>query len=130
MYILTIHYPRSDGATFDFDYFKSTHLPEVGKAFKPFGLGYASVLRGKEGLDGGEPAYFATTILSFADEEALVLLNGSGDRRFLTRHRPLAEADQPLVRVDLAEHPIETAGVHREGLDARDLEVQRFRLRE
>ena len=70
MYILTIHYPTSPDATFDFDYFKSKHLPAVGKAFQPFGLGYASVLRGKEGLDGGEPAYFATTILSFADEEA------------------------------------------------------------
>jgi len=70
MYILTIHYPRSDGATFDFDYFKSTHLPEVGKAFKPFGLGYASVLRGEESVGGGDPAYFATTILSFSDEEA------------------------------------------------------------
>jgi uncharacterized protein (TIGR02118 family) len=70
MYILTIHYPKSPDATFDFAYFKSKHLPEVGEAFKPFGLGYASVLRGEESLGGGEPAYFATTILSFADEEA------------------------------------------------------------
>jgi uncharacterized protein (TIGR02118 family) len=70
MYILTIHYPKSPDATFDFDYFQSKHLPEVGRAFKPFGLGYASVLRGEESLGGGEPAYFATTILSFADEEA------------------------------------------------------------
>jgi len=70
MYILTIHYPKSPDATFDFDYFQSKHLPEVGKAFKPFGLGYASVLRGEESLGGGEPAYFATTILSFAEEEA------------------------------------------------------------
>src|SRR6476620_11802827 len=70
MYILTIHYPTSPDATFDFDYFKSKHLPAVGKAFQPYGLGYASVLRGEEGVGGGEPAYFATTILSFADEEA------------------------------------------------------------
>jgi uncharacterized protein (TIGR02118 family) len=70
MYILTIHYPRSEGATFDFDYFKSTHLPDVGKALKPFGLGYASVLRGEETVGGGDPAYFATTILSFSNEEA------------------------------------------------------------
>ena len=70
MYILTIHYPKSDGASFDFDYFQQTHLPEVGKAFKPYGLGYASVLRGEEALGGGEPAFFATTILSFSDEEA------------------------------------------------------------
>lgn len=70
MYILTIHYSKSDGASFDFDYFQQTHLPEVGKAFKPYGLGYASVLRGEEALGGGEPAFFATTILSFSDEEA------------------------------------------------------------
>ena len=70
MYILTVTYPKSADATFDFDYFQSKHLPEVGRAFKPFGLGYASVLRGEQSLDGGEPAYFATTILSFADEEA------------------------------------------------------------
>jgi uncharacterized protein (TIGR02118 family) len=70
MYILTVTYPKSADASFDFDYFQSKHLPEVGKAFKPFGLGYASVLRGEESLGGGEPAFFATTILSFADEEA------------------------------------------------------------
>ncbi|HEY8433616.1 MAG TPA: EthD family reductase [Sphingomicrobium sp.] len=69
MYILTVHYPKSEGATFDFDYFRTTHVPAVGKAFVPFGLGYGSVLRGEESLGGGEPAYFATTILSFASEE-------------------------------------------------------------
>lgn len=69
MYILTITYPKTPDATFDFDYFRETHLPEVGKAFSPFGLGYASVLRGEETLGGGEPAYFATTILSFATEQ-------------------------------------------------------------
>ena len=69
MYILTITYPKSADASFDFDYFRSKHLPEVGKAFKPFGLGYASVLRGEQSLDGKDPAYFATTILSFATEQ-------------------------------------------------------------
>ena len=69
MYIITIHYPAADGATFDFDYFRTKHLPEVGKAFGQFGLGYASVLKGEEALDGKAPSYFATTILSFRDEE-------------------------------------------------------------
>ena len=69
MYILTITYPKSAEATFDFDYFRSKHLPEVGKAFGPFGLGYASVLRGEQSLDGQDPAFFATTILSFATEQ-------------------------------------------------------------
>jgi uncharacterized protein (TIGR02118 family) len=69
MYILTVTYPKSADASFDFDYFRSKHLPEVGKAFKPFGLGYAAVLRGEESVRGGDPAFFATTILSFATEQ-------------------------------------------------------------
>ena len=69
MYILTVTYPASKGATFDFDYFRTKHLPEVGKAFGPFGLGYASVLRGEETVDGKAPAYFVTTVLSFREEQ-------------------------------------------------------------
>ena len=70
MYILTIHYPNSDGATFDFDYFHSRHLPEVGRAFGPFGLGWATVFRGEQSVDGSEAAYFAITVLSFPTEQA------------------------------------------------------------
>jgi uncharacterized protein (TIGR02118 family) len=69
MYILTITYPKSKGATFNFDYFREKHLPEVGKALGRFGLGFASVLKGEESLDGKEPAFFALTILSFREEE-------------------------------------------------------------
>ncbi len=83
MYIITIHYPNADGATFDFDYFRTQHLPEVGKAFGPFGLGYASVLRGKETLDGKPPAYFATTILSFRDEQGARDAAASDDAKAL-----------------------------------------------
>jgi len=69
MYILTITYPKSPDSTFDFDYFRQKHLPEVGKAFGPFGLGFASVLRGEETLDGKDPAFYAVTILSFREEQ-------------------------------------------------------------
>ena len=69
MYIITIHYPNADGATFDHEYYRTRHLPEVGKAFQPFGLGYASVLKGEESVNGAPPAYFVTTILSFRDEQ-------------------------------------------------------------
>ena len=69
MYILTVTYPKSADSTFDFDYFRSKHLPEVGKAYKPFGLGYAAVLRGEESLGGGDPAYYAISVLSFATEK-------------------------------------------------------------
>jgi uncharacterized protein (TIGR02118 family) len=68
MYILTVTYPTSPDATFDFDYFRSKHLPKVGEAYKPFGLGYAAVVRGEESVGGGEPAYYAISILSFQTE--------------------------------------------------------------
>ncbi len=69
MYILTVTYPKSKKATFDFDYYRTKHLPEVGRAFGPYGLGYASVLKGEESVDGKDPAYFAVAILSFATEQ-------------------------------------------------------------
>lgn len=83
MYILSIHYPNVAGATFDFDYFRTEHLPRVGKAFAPFGLGYASVLRGEQSLDGKEPGYFATTILSFRDEQGARAAAASEDAKGL-----------------------------------------------
>jgi uncharacterized protein (TIGR02118 family) len=69
MYILTVTYPKSAKANFDFDYYRTKHLPEVGKAFGPFGLGWATVLKGEESLDGKDPAYFAVAILSFPTEQ-------------------------------------------------------------
>ena len=69
MYILTVTYPKSSDATFDFDYFREQHLPETGKVFGPFGLGYAAVLRGEQSLDGQDPAFFATSIFSFPTEQ-------------------------------------------------------------
>jgi len=83
MYIITIHHPTADGATFDFDYFRTQHLPKIGKAFGPFGLGYASVLRGEESIDGAPPAYFATTVLSFRDEQGARDAAASDDAREL-----------------------------------------------
>ena len=69
MYILTITYPKSEGTTFDFNHYRLKHLPEIGTTFGPFGLGYASVLRGEQSLDGGDPAFFAIAVFSFATEE-------------------------------------------------------------
>jgi len=84
MYVLTIAYPKSADASFDFDYYRATHLPKIGEAFRPFGLGYAAVLRGEQSVDGGEPAFFVTTLLSFATEEG-------------ARNAVASEAGQALV---------------------------------
>ena len=104
MYILSIHYPKSADATFDFDYFENNHLPEVGKAFKPFGLGYAAVLRGEQSLDGSDPAFFVMTILSFATEQGArdAVASDVGkalaaDFRNFTSAKPVMQFNTPLA---------------------------------
>lgn len=102
MYIITIHYPNTDGATFDFDYYRTKHLPEVGKAFGQFGLGYASVLKGEEGLAGGPPPYFITTILSFRDEAGARAAMASEGGRALAADVPNFTTAKPQVQFNTA----------------------------
>jgi len=102
MYIITIHYPNADGATFDFDYYRTKHLPEVGRAFGPFGLGHASVLKGEESADGSPPAYFITTILSFRDEQGARDALASEGGRALAADVPNFTTAKPQVQFNIA----------------------------
>ena len=70
MITISITYPHVDGATFDWNYYTATHLPLVGETFKPFGLTFASVLRGIEAAGGGAPPYVVTVLLTFSDDQA------------------------------------------------------------
>jgi uncharacterized protein (TIGR02118 family) len=102
MYIITIHYPYANEATFDFDYFRTQHLPEVGKAFGPFGLGYASVLKGEESADGTAPAFFVTTILSFRDEKGARDAAGSDDAKALIADMANFTSVTPVMQFNTA----------------------------
>ena len=102
MYILTVTYPKSKGATFDFDYYRQKHLPEVGKAFGQFGLGYASVLKGEETVGGKEPAYFAVAILSFAEEQGARDAVASDGARALIEDIPNFTNCKPVLQFNTA----------------------------
>jgi len=102
MYIISIHYPNAEGATFDHEYYRTRHLPEVGKAFGPFGLGYASVLKGEESADGSPPAYFVTTILSFRDEQGARDALASEAGRALAADVPNFTTTRPQVQFNTA----------------------------
>ena len=102
MYIITIHYPNANGATFDHEYYRTRHLPEVGKAFGPFGLGYASVLKGEESADGSSPSFFVTTILSFRDEQGAREALASDGARALIADVPNFTSVRPLVQFNTA----------------------------
>ena len=59
---LSVFYPRSDGATFDHDYYRDRHVP---LAVKAWGLGGAEIDRG---LDG---PYVAAVHFRFDSQEAI-----------------------------------------------------------
>lgn len=69
MYIISILYPNDEGATFNHDYYRDSHLALINKEFGPYGLGYGSVMIGQESADGAPPPFLVTTILSFPTEE-------------------------------------------------------------
>jgi len=102
MYIITIHYPTAGDATFDHEYYRTKHLPEVGKAFGQFGLGYASVLKGEESVDGSAPAFFVTTILSFREEQGAREAMASEGARALAADVPNFSSGAPVVQFNTA----------------------------
>ena len=69
MITISITYHNAEGASFDFDYYRRTHLPMIGEKLGAFGLVSASVLKGMEGMDGGDPPVVATCFLTFSTFE-------------------------------------------------------------
>jgi uncharacterized protein (TIGR02118 family) len=69
MYKITIMYPNSDGATFDFDYYCSKHMSLVEEQLKPFGLVKTGVDKGIS-CGGDQPAaYICIGLLYFDNRE-------------------------------------------------------------
>ena len=66
---ISVVYPRSEGATFDYRYYEETHLPLVVERWRDAGLTGAEALRGVEALDGGPAAFFAVALIRFQSHE-------------------------------------------------------------
>ena len=62
-------FPARDGATFDWDYYVSRHLPLAREKLGPFGLISIDAQRCAEGPDGKKPANLAVVTLNFDDAE-------------------------------------------------------------
>lgn len=68
---LSVVYPRAPGATFDYDYYRTKHMPLVGQRWAKAGLTGGEALLGKSAPDGSEPPYFAIGIIHFDSAESL-----------------------------------------------------------
>lgn len=71
MTTISVIYPRSSGATFDFEYYEQTHLPLVASRWRDAGLVGAEALRGISTPDGSEAAFLAIALIRFQSPEHL-----------------------------------------------------------
>jgi uncharacterized protein (TIGR02118 family) len=69
MIVLSVLYPKTAGARFDYDYYLNTHIPLARARFTS--MTKATVLRGVSAPDGSAPAYEVITLLEFTSKEAL-----------------------------------------------------------
>lgn len=79
MVILSVLYPATEGATFDWDYYNATHIPLVKEAFGATGLTDAQVLKPAPTPDGRTPPYLCIANLTF-DAPASIQASVGGPR--------------------------------------------------
>jgi uncharacterized protein (TIGR02118 family) len=68
---MTVLYPAGDDATFDWDYYNSTHMRLVSERYGEHTSRPAEVTRGVSGVPKGEPSYLASALMYFPDRDAL-----------------------------------------------------------
>jgi len=68
---ISVVYPRTAGADFDYDYYRDKHMPLVGERWAGAGLTGGEALLGTAALDGSQAPYFAIGILHFDTAENL-----------------------------------------------------------
>lgn len=104
MATLSVVYPRSPGARFDYDYYQNKHLPLAGRRWADSGLTGGEALLGRSAADGSEPPYFAIGIIHFDSDAALnAALTGEhapevmGDIRNFTDVQPVVQINDRIT---------------------------------
>ena len=65
MATISIDFPSSDGASFDYQYAQRVHLPLVLARWAQSGLKKVELFRGVSGAEGGAPPFLAVGLLRF-----------------------------------------------------------------
>jgi uncharacterized protein (TIGR02118 family) len=104
MTTLSVIYPRSPGARFDYSYYQQTHLPLVAGRWQEAGLVAAEALRGISAPDGGEAPFFAMALIRFQSPEQLgAALAGEhtaeimGDLTNFTDVQPIVQVNEDIT---------------------------------
>jgi len=100
---VVVLYPRQADASFDFDYYTSTHLPLVSSRWTEAGLSSVAALRGTAGPDGGDGPYLAIALLTFGSQAGLDSALGGphaaeimGDIANFTNVQPILQMTEAL----------------------------------
>ena len=97
---LSVIYPRTPGATFDYDYYRNTHMPLVGKRWADAGLTGGEALLGQVAPDGSEAPYFAIGIIHFDTADSLrAALTGQHASEIIDDIRNFTNA-QPAIQIN------------------------------
>lgn len=104
MATLSVVYPRQPDASFDYDYYQSTHLPLVMRRWGDAGLTGGEALLGRSAADGSEPPFLAIGIIHFESMAALqAAMAGEhaaevvGDIANFTNVRPVIQVNERIA---------------------------------
>lgn len=97
---LSVVYPRSPGATFDYDYYQTRHMPLVGERWAAAGLTGGEALLGKAAADGSQAPYFAIGIIHFDTADSLrAALDGEHASEVIADIRNFTDV-QPVIQIN------------------------------
>lgn len=100
MATVSVVYPKTPGATFDYNYYQNKHLPLAVQRWTDSGLVGGEALIGKSGADGPDTPFFAIGIIHFESEEALrAALNGEHAAEVIGDIRNFTDA-QPIIQIN------------------------------
>lgn len=107
MATISVMYPRQQGGTFDFDYYRDVHVPLVRRLWGGAGLVSGQALKGVAAADGAESPFYAIGLIHFDSLEAL---NGAvagahageimGDIPNFTNVKPIVQVSEPIASID------------------------------
>lgn len=69
MFQVLVMYPNEEGVKFDFEYYRTKHMPLVEEFMKPHGLVRTGVLKGVGGGGGAPSPYVCVGVLEFDNPE-------------------------------------------------------------
>ena len=100
MATVSVIYAREAGATFDFEYYDSVHLPLVRKHWTSAGLKRLEAFRGLPASDGQPSPYIAIAMLTFASADHVSAALGGEHTAEILADLANFTSVQPVIQVN------------------------------